>query len=178
MRYHLFLQYGWFIQNLGKDFIRTNIHTPDCTLKEKVLLLCNDLNAIKIWQVTWPPAPCSDGTCKTLKPTKSTRILVWVFRSHTMYLNLIFSDFSPKYIQNRLVKRHFRQSHIEQFFTWSLEYFLRYVHRPVVPGCAGCAMAHPIFGRSVNPIPTRGDRLCPPNYYWHTLIFIPSDGPG
>ena len=49
--------------------------------------------------------------------------------------------------------------------------------RPVVPGCAGCAMAHPIFGRSVNPIPTRGDRLCPPNYYWHTLIFRPSDGP-
>ena len=38
-------------------------------------------------------------------------------------------------------------------------------------------MAHPIFGRSVNPIPTRGNRLCPPNYYWHTLIFRPSDGP-
>ena len=27
--------------------------------------------------------------------------------------------------------------------------------RPVVPGCAGCAMAHPDFGRSVNPISTR-----------------------
>ena len=50
--------------------------------------------------------------------------------------------------------------------------------RPVVPGCAGCAMAHPDFGRSVNPISTRGDRLCPPNYYWHTRIFRPSDGPG
>ena len=46
--------------------------------------------------------------------------------------------------------------------------------RPVVPGCA---MAHPIFRRSVNPISTRGDRLCPPNYYWHTQIFRPSDGP-
>ena len=32
--------------------------------------------------------------------------------------------------------------------------------RPVVPGCAGCAMAHPDFGRSVNPISTRGDKLC------------------
>ena len=41
-----------------------------------------------------------------------------------------------------------------------------------------CAMAHPDFGRSVNPISTRGDRLCPPNYYWHTRIFWPSDGPG
>ena len=29
--------------------------------------------------------------------------------------------------------------------------------RPVVPGCAGCTMAHPDFGRSVNPISTRGD---------------------
>ena len=27
MRYHLFLHYGWFFQNLGKDFIRTNVHT-------------------------------------------------------------------------------------------------------------------------------------------------------
>ena len=49
--------------------------------------------------------------------------------------------------------------------------------RPVVPGCAGCAMAHPDFGRSVNAISTRGYRLCPPNYYWHTQIFRPSDGP-
>ena len=36
---------------------------------------------------------------------------------------------------------------------------------------------HPDFGRSVNPISTRGDRLCPPNYYWHIRIFRPSDGP-
>ena len=27
MRYHLFLHYKWFLQNLGKDFIRTNMHT-------------------------------------------------------------------------------------------------------------------------------------------------------
>ena len=38
-------------------------------------------------------------------------------------------------------------------------------------------MAHPNFGRSVNPISTRGDRLCQPNYYWHNWIFRPSDGP-
>ena len=24
---------------------------------------------------------------------------------------------------------------------------------------------------------TRGDRLCPPHYYWHPHIFRPSDGP-
>ena len=40
-----------------------------------------------------------------------------------------------------------------------------------------CAMAHPDFGRSVDPISTRGDRLSPPYYYWHNRIFRPSDGP-
>ena len=57
--------------------------------------------------------------------------------------------------------------------------FSMYIHtyRPVVPWCAGCAMAHPDFGRSVNPISTRGDNLCPPNYYLHTRICRPSDGP-
>jgi hypothetical protein len=37
--------------------------------------------------------------------------------------------------------------------------------RGVVPGGAGGAMTHPVFGRSVDPISTRGDILCPPNYY-------------
>ena len=27
MRYHSFLHWGWFLQNLGKDFIWTNMHT-------------------------------------------------------------------------------------------------------------------------------------------------------
>ena len=35
--------------------------------------------------------------------------------------------------------------------------------RPVVLGGAGGAMAPPDFGRSVNPISTKGGRLCPPN---------------
>ena len=30
------------------------------------------------------------------------------------------------------------------------------LYRPVVPGCAGCAMAHPDFGRSLNSISSRG----------------------
>ena len=35
MRYHLFLHYEWFLQNLGKDFIRINVHTTVGRLKEK-----------------------------------------------------------------------------------------------------------------------------------------------
>ena len=46
-------------------------------------------------------------------------------------------------------------------FLHSPEPCCRYLHinyhsRPVVPGCAGYALAHPDFGRSVNPISTRG----------------------
>ena len=39
---------------------------------------------------------------------------------------------------------------------------------PKIDHVQGCP---PDFGRSVNPISTRGDRLCPPQ------IFRPSDGP-
>ena len=49
--------------------------------------------------------------------------------------------------------------------------------RGVVPGGA---MAHPDFGRPLNPISTRGDtgdRLFPSNYYWHSRIFRPCDAP-
>ena len=35
-------------------------------------------------------------------------------------------------------------------------------YRPVVPGAAVGAMAPPDFGRSINPISTKGGRLCPP----------------
>ena len=27
MRHHFFLHYGWFLQNLGKEAVRTNMHT-------------------------------------------------------------------------------------------------------------------------------------------------------
>ena len=33
MRYHLFLHYGWFLQNLGKDFIPSIMHTTVCMWK-------------------------------------------------------------------------------------------------------------------------------------------------
>ena len=49
-----------------------------------------------------------------------------------------------------------------------------WIARGVVPGGA---MTPPDFGRSVNSISTRGDSLCPPNYYWNPWIFRPSDGP-
>ena len=39
------------------------------------------------------------------------------------------------------------------------------------------AIASPDFCRSVNPISTRANRLCPPNHYWHPRIFRPSNGP-
>ena len=42
-------------------------------------------------------------------------------------------------------------------------YEIKYIYRPVVPGDARGAIVPPNFGRSVNPIQTKGGRLCPPN---------------
>ena len=39
-----------------------------------------------------------------------------------------------------------------------------FIYRAVVSGGAGGTLAPPESGSSVNPIPTRGGRLCPPNY--------------
>ena len=63
---------------------------------------------------------------------------------------------------------------ISSIFHWPFKlhfaplYIINYVYitvfsRPVVPGGDGGAMAPPDFGKSVNPISTRGGRLCPPN---------------
>ena len=71
------------------------------------------------------------------------------------------------FIPNPNLSRIFGNSHHASIISATAYSYLR----PVVPGCAGCARAHPNFGRSVNPISTRGHRLCPPNYYGHTQIF-------
>ena len=40
MRYHLFPRYGWFLQNLGKYFILSNMHTTVLIIKIFELLTC------------------------------------------------------------------------------------------------------------------------------------------
>ena len=37
MRYHFFLHYGWFFQNLGKEAVRTFMHTTVSGLNYQVL---------------------------------------------------------------------------------------------------------------------------------------------
>ena len=57
---------------------------------------------------------------------------------------------------------------------------MKALHRPFVPGGAEGAegaIAHPDYGRSVNPISIRGDRVCPSNYNWHPRVFKPSYSP-
>ena len=49
MRDHLFLQYQWFLQNIGKDFIRTNMHTEVIPiLKSLGLKIRNDTRKLYI----------------------------------------------------------------------------------------------------------------------------------
>ena len=47
--------------------------------------------------------------------------------------------------------------------------------RAVVSGGAGGALAPPEFGSSLNPIPARGGRLCPPYYWQHLRNRKPND---
>ena len=44
-------------------------------------------------------------------------------------------------------------------------------------GGQGGKFPPPDFGRSINPISTRGSRLCSPHYYVPSRIFRPCDGP-
>ena len=58
-------------------------------------------------------------------------------------------------ITNTLV--FFVNGEFENMFPCFLNINSDHICRPVVPGV-------PDFGRSVNPIPSKGDRLCPPNH--------------
>ena len=49
---------------------------------------------------------------------------------------------------------HANSTKINDYSCISCRVFVKF--RPVVPGCAGCAMAHPDFGRSLNSISSRG----------------------
>ena len=39
------------------------------------------------------------------------------------------------------------------------------------PGGPGGPLAPPIFGRSVNPVQTRGGQIIPTFYYWPPVVF-------
>ena len=52
MRYHLFLHYEWFLQNLGKDFIRTNMHT---TVTVAYFVIFMHKSAFRLCHEFWNP---------------------------------------------------------------------------------------------------------------------------
>ena len=51
------------------------------------------------------------------------------------------------------------------------------MYKGLVPGGSGGAMAPQILADQLTLSQPGGDRLCPPNYYWHPRIFRPSNGP-
>ena len=60
MSYHLFLHYGWFLQNLGKDFIRANMHTTEYGLEG--CRLVDSANRVYQNQSTMPQTSFLVGT--------------------------------------------------------------------------------------------------------------------
>ena len=49
MRYLLFLHYGWFLQNLGKDFIRTNMHTTVTHVRSRGQSIIEECQRLDYW---------------------------------------------------------------------------------------------------------------------------------
>ena len=45
MRYNLFLHYGWFFQNLGKEAVQTNMHTT--VLNDLIQFLSSEVSTSK-----------------------------------------------------------------------------------------------------------------------------------
>ena len=86
MRYHLFLRYGWFLQNLAKDFIPTNMHTT-------------------VGHFFWPKEPNPNWLISNLLPWGLTRpkngvhqidfwFLDWTLIS--IHLRLTHTDLDPE----------------------------------------------------------------------------------
>ena len=76
---------------------------------------------------------------------------------------LIISCFSDRNLDQNSVRIQEELCSHRIFITGNITGNMLCCFRPVVPGGAGGAMAPPIFGRSVNPISTKGGRLYPPN---------------
>ena len=62
-------------------------------------------------------------------------------------------------------------------FTLVSKHFF-YLSGPSSLGVPGVPWHTQILADQLSLFSTRGDRLCPPNYYWHPRIFRPSYGPG
>ena len=81
MRYHLFLQYGWLLQNLGKDFIQSIMHT---TVRAPINLF--DENKTTKW--VWKSLQRQKHVCLRLKV-----IWTWhVVKSHISNLLIYLSE--------------------------------------------------------------------------------------
>ena len=124
MRYHFCLHYGWFLQNLGKDFIRTNMHTTViarqnvyCTINnnkrqssEKKQMIFN-LKISTISNINWPH--CAKVFTTALTTAKSQRVnckapILFAHKKHNelIVLRALFPfhgyDMNWAFLHNRL----------------------------------------------------------------------------
>ena len=96
--------------------------------------------------------------------------MIWLLRK----INLCIKTSSNGYVISVIVKSHeiAPKEHSTLKVSFSIKYLItekvylvfNVKFTAVVSGGDGGALAPPEFGSSVNPIPTRGGRLCPPHY--------------
>ena len=82
MRYHLFLQYGWFLQNLGKDFIRTNMHTTVIIWRK---VFRQHLDDFLFWNVIWFQKLSCKNVCLWFQNLSFKNICQWLCSFSTQY---------------------------------------------------------------------------------------------
>ena len=97
MRYHFFLHYGWFLQNLGKEAVQTNMHTTVHTSKTNKSYKCEVRHLFQCCILI--PRKCPRKT-----PLEHT-VPPWIFRpSYTTlkciksYIHLIHLQFIQLHI--------------------------------------------------------------------------------
>ena len=96
-----------------------------------------------------------------------------------LWCNIFFRDFGQSFIKNKRKYLFFRRKCIFQPHR-NFSFFDSFLTKnQQVQSSILTSGPSPVFGQSVNPISTRGGKLCPPQYYkpppW---IFRPCDGPG
>ena len=80
MRYHFFLHYGWFFQNLGKEAVRTFMHTTVCEDLFAIGKYCWKLQFWGLQNMMKPMQPTHGET-----PAPEPNSTKWSHTTHNLY---------------------------------------------------------------------------------------------
>ena len=112
MRYHFFLHYGWFFQNLGKEAVRTFMHTTVCkTFSSKptrhLIRKSPQLGFLLLFTQKFKVRYLFAGNCRQLLLTNEPNSLRNRIRNY-LFLRFHKKIYHPKYVEIYLLKSQMR----------------------------------------------------------------------